>query len=160
MEQNDIPGSRIDIFFLKLKYTPAPDLKKSTEKEKFVFVVKRLSGETYFFSKGFFILHFSKFYPFSLMYRENIMHASRRKLRKFIEKVERKFDKKNEFLITGSFIENDAYIFRGFFRKNPKEAELKKLEGIFRQEAGEAFAREDGMSVNIFVPYEIIKTKI
>lgn len=155
--------SPISYFFYKLLYTPRPNFKTASDREKFMWAVKYFSGLWYIKLKNKyddFISWLTQYYPFSLFYQTRLFHAWNLPARDFMVKLEdvaRKAHK--DIAITDGQAEVAGVDFYGYFhgRTKNKDRALQVLEKVLQKEFGSIYVRDHEAGFRILIPTELLE---
>ncbi len=149
-------------FFYKLTNTKRPNFKTATDKEKFVFVLKYLAGQIYFGIMGEyhkFVSLITKYYPFSLLYRNRLIHAANKPYSDFMWAIEGTAREKdiNVQVWNGQGFGEIAE-FYGIFVKRiaNKSLAMVNLEKVLQDKFGTIYVRENAKGFKIIVPMSLI----
>lgn len=151
----------ISEFFYKLLRTKKPP-ETAEEKEKFIFVLKYLVGYSYCNIVGEyhnFIHEITKYYPFSLLYRNRLFHAANKPYSDFMWAIQGTAREKgmNIRVWEGQDF-GDTAEFYGTFRKKGlnKDSAKVNLEKILQEKFGTVYVRDNSKGFKIIVPMSLI----
>lgn len=104
----------------------------------------------------------TKYYPFSLMFRDRLFHPNNAKLDKFVIKLA-KLARKNKvpIYVYGSEIDGNLYQLNAVFHDPVKRNSLKKLEAILQKLLGTVYVRRGKKKqIRILMPTEMMNLYI
>ena len=151
--------SKTHIFFNRLVHYKKSKTKDS-EYEEIAWEINRLAGLLYFeFGKMYqnFITKITKYYPFSLLYRDRIYHYQFQLLRKRITKIEKLVKKFGiNLLITHNEIHGNYTVYKSIFTSKPDPKKLKQLEHNLQTKFSDVFVRKNKNGISFIFPKEDI----
>jgi len=158
------PGIQIAIsrFFWKLYCTrkPKEEVSYSTKLE---YLIKFSLGLFYFSvvnpSRKRFITWVTQYYPFSLLFRESLLHAENQKVRAFMRGLEEIAIKEGlSIYVMNGQGGKEMSTFEGFFENkvSDKEEKIGKLEEIFQKKFQTIFVRSTEEGFTVIVPSSLL----
>lgn len=147
--------------FFEWMNTPKPNPKRASWREELVFGFKVISGTIYFalgMAQQRLVSWITKYYPFSLLWRDKLYHAKNLPVRDLMNRLEvlsRKIGA--PIMLTGGEEKNDYSEIEGYFegRVHNRSAAIKKLERGLQAKFSSLYVRRTDMGIKIIVPTEV-----
>lgn len=161
-EEVGIHPTRAMKFFNDLMLTKMPNPRPANDIDLFPWALRRAIGALYFNLGNEYhklITWLTQYYPFSLLYKESLIHADNKLLRKFVLKIEKMANKaKLPLLICGNSYDGAVYTFEALLNKNENIGFIKRLELLIQKELGSAYIRRDSpRKIRIIIPNETME---
>lgn len=139
-----------------------PPSKKASDKEIFSYEFKYCLAALFFalgntYHEG--ITKITKYYPFSLLFRDRLYHYDNIKVRSLMIKLEEIAKNADiDILILRGNQENQMNVFYGLIDKRTENRDkiCQLLEKTLQKEYGTVYVRDNGKEVNILIPTEML----
>lgn len=154
-------GAVIDFFYKNL--TAKRPSKDAPDAIWFGWFIKYASAILYFKvgeKYHIFITWITQFYPFSLLYRDSLIHASNKTLKRLVNKMESLGSSKNmHLLVTGNYYSEPMFNFDVVSFKPLDDKDTKSYEKMLQDSFGSVYIRtESPMRFRILMPHETLRS--
>ncbi|HUD44837.1 MAG TPA: hypothetical protein VMR41_04800 [Patescibacteria group bacterium] len=151
---------RITRLFQHLLMSPKPDLKNITDKELFTWAAKYYIGLSYFklgIQYHNFVSYITQYYPFSHLYKNSLIHASNKEIRKVVVQFEKIATNIHiPILIYNGSPEGTLYEFLAYTQRPTQKLEVDILEKEIQKKYRDVYIRIINNRLRIIVPNALI----
>ncbi len=162
-EKDFVKEFRISYFFYKLFNSKPPKNLNENSIETYLWLLKFYTGLAYYNFHSLYLVilsYLTRYFPFSLFYKNTLVHYSNRGLKRFIEEIE-KIVKKSGYSINitdGDWASAEMYEFSGYFygKKIDLETSYQKMEKALQNKFKDFYVRrsEELNKFRILIPTE------
>lgn len=149
--------------FYKWFRTPKPDIKDPDMKPQLIFLFKVYSARAFFYlgtKQQELISWLTHYYPFSLFWRNRLIHAANLPVRNLMDELQTVSEKSGiPIILTGGGTFTDYCEMEGYFMKKArnKDEAIKKLEKCLKSVYETIYVRNAEDGFKLIMPIDLIK---